>query len=83
MSQGFSIVDQGKGPHSPAPSPGPHPRSDGEISYCWKISSVLVHTTGAGQIGFHVHSLQILGGHQKPAIGGHLKSGQRDSGTRH
>jgi len=51
MSQGFSIVDQGKGPHSPAPSPGPHPRSDGEISYCWKISSVLVHTTGAGHFG--------------------------------
>jgi hypothetical protein len=25
----------------------------------------------------------ILGGHQKPAIGGHLKSGQPDSGTRH
>jgi predicted nucleic acid-binding protein len=25
----------------------------------------------------------VLGGHQKPAIGGHLKSGQPDSGTRH
>jgi DNA end-binding protein Ku len=27
--------------------------------------------------------LHTLGGHPKPAIGGHLKSGQRDSGTRH
>ena len=36
MKKGFSIVDQGKGPQSPAPSPGPHPRSGERISYLGK-----------------------------------------------
>jgi len=49
MSQGFYLVDQGKGTQSPAPSHGPHPRSGSTISYCWKISSDLAHTMGADQ----------------------------------
>lgn len=36
MKKGFSIVDQGKGPQSPAPSTGPHPRSGERISYLGK-----------------------------------------------
>ena len=74
MKKGFSIVDQGKGPQSPAPSPGPHPRSGERISYLGKISLRAVHITGAGhsrtgsifrflirQVGSYLHRPVVLG----------------------
>ena len=50
MSQSFYSVDQGKGPQSPAPSPGPHPLSGGINRLTLEVSKLLVHTTRAGQL---------------------------------